>query len=215
MPKGTSLVVDGVDVVAEVHEVLDRMSAFCRSGSLGRVERPHREADQEHRQRRHRRLRPRAGDGLRGSSPLQPAGHDLPVRLERRLHRFRRGHPRPRRRRDAVHRLLEDVHHARDDDERPLGREWARGRTRRRERDREAFRRRVHQRRRGRRVRDRHGQHVRLLGLGRRALLDGLGDRALDHDRGRARELPRSCSTASTPWTSIFARLRSSGTSPS
>jgi len=35
MPKGTSLVVDGVDVVAEVHEVLDRMSAFCervRSG---------------------------------------------------------------------------------------------------------------------------------------------------------------------------------------
>ena len=35
MPKGTALVVDGVDVVAEVHEVLDRMSAFAdrvRSG---------------------------------------------------------------------------------------------------------------------------------------------------------------------------------------
>ncbi len=35
MPRGSSLVVDGVDVVAEVHEVLDRMSAFCdrvRSG---------------------------------------------------------------------------------------------------------------------------------------------------------------------------------------
>ena len=35
MPKGTSLVVDGVDVVAEVHEVLDRMAAFAnriRSG---------------------------------------------------------------------------------------------------------------------------------------------------------------------------------------
>ena len=35
MPKGESLVVDGVDVVAEVHEVLDRMSAFAdrvRSG---------------------------------------------------------------------------------------------------------------------------------------------------------------------------------------
>ncbi len=35
MPKGTSLVVDGVDVVAEVNEVLDRMSAFSdrvRSG---------------------------------------------------------------------------------------------------------------------------------------------------------------------------------------
>jgi glucose-6-phosphate isomerase len=35
MPKGDSLVVDGVDVVAEVHDVLDRMSAFSeriRSG---------------------------------------------------------------------------------------------------------------------------------------------------------------------------------------
>jgi glucose-6-phosphate isomerase len=35
MPKGTSLVVDGVDVVAEVHRVLDRMAAFSeriRSG---------------------------------------------------------------------------------------------------------------------------------------------------------------------------------------
>src|SRR5206468_4613625 len=35
MPKGTSLVVDGEDVVANVHEVLDRMAAFSdrvRSG---------------------------------------------------------------------------------------------------------------------------------------------------------------------------------------
>ncbi|HUA02639.1 MAG TPA: glucose-6-phosphate isomerase [Solirubrobacteraceae bacterium] len=35
MPKNTSLIVDGVDVVKQVHEVLDRMSAFCdriRSG---------------------------------------------------------------------------------------------------------------------------------------------------------------------------------------
>src|SRR5262245_63816238 len=35
MPKGASLVVDGTDVVAEVHEVLDRMAAFAtriRSG---------------------------------------------------------------------------------------------------------------------------------------------------------------------------------------
>src|SRR4051794_37376186 len=29
MPKGSSLVVDGVDVVAQVHEVLDRMAAFA------------------------------------------------------------------------------------------------------------------------------------------------------------------------------------------
>ena len=35
MPRGRSLVVDGTDVVADVHEVLDRMAAFCervRSG---------------------------------------------------------------------------------------------------------------------------------------------------------------------------------------
>ena len=42
-----------------------------------------------------------------------------------------------------------------------------------------------------REVRHRHRQHVRLLGLGRRALLDGLGDRALDDARDRPRELPR------------------------
>ena len=29
MPRERSLIVDGVDVVAEVHEMLDRMSAFC------------------------------------------------------------------------------------------------------------------------------------------------------------------------------------------
>src|SRR6202041_2486252 len=35
MPRGTSLIVDGVDVVAQVHEVLDRMAQFAnriRSG---------------------------------------------------------------------------------------------------------------------------------------------------------------------------------------
>ena len=44
MPKGASLVVDGVDVVNEVHEVLDRMTAFSdrvRSGEWrGHTDRP-------------------------------------------------------------------------------------------------------------------------------------------------------------------------------
>ena len=44
--------------------------------------------------------------------------HDLPLRLERRRHRLRRGRPRPRPGGDAVHRLVEDLHHARDDDQR-------------------------------------------------------------------------------------------------
>jgi glucose-6-phosphate isomerase len=44
MPRGTSLVVDGVDVVAQVHEVLDKMAAFAervRTGAwLGHTGRP-------------------------------------------------------------------------------------------------------------------------------------------------------------------------------
>ena len=40
-------------------------------------------------------------------------------------------------------------------------------------------------------VRHRYRQHVRLLGLGRRSLLDGFGDRPVDHARDRAGELPR------------------------
>jgi glucose-6-phosphate isomerase len=49
----------------------------------------------------------------------------------------------------------------------------------------------LHQRRRGEQVRHRHGQHVRLLGLGGRPLLDGFGHRAVDDDRDRPGELPR------------------------
>ncbi len=42
MPRERSLVVDGVDVVKEVHEVLDRMGSLLRPGSRRRVDRPHR-----------------------------------------------------------------------------------------------------------------------------------------------------------------------------
>ena len=44
---------------------------------------------------------------------------------------------------------------------------------------------------RSRDVRHRHRQHVRLLGLGRRALLGRLGDRPVADDRHRPRRLPR------------------------
>jgi glucose-6-phosphate isomerase len=57
-----------------------------------------------------------------------------------------------------------------------------RGRTRRRG---QALRGGVHQRRGGGQVRHRHRQHVRLLGLGGRPLLHGLGHRPLHHDRHR------------------------------
>ena len=131
MPRGSSLVVDGVDVVAEVHEVLDRMARVRRRRSVGRVEGGDRASDPQRRQHRHRRLGSRAGDGLPRAAPLQPARHDLPLRLERRRHRLRRGDPRSRSCRDAVHRLLEDVHDARDDDERDDGARVASRRARR------------------------------------------------------------------------------------
>ena len=45
MPKGSSLIVDGTDVVAQVHEVLDRMRAFADRVRSRRLEGPHRQAD--------------------------------------------------------------------------------------------------------------------------------------------------------------------------
>ena len=71
-------------------------------------------------------------------------------------------------------------------------RDWLlQGLRRRRESRGEAFRRRLDQCREGGRVRHRHGQHVRVLGLGRRTLLDGFGDRPLDDARHRPGQLPR------------------------
>ncbi len=95
-PKGETIKVDGKNVVPEVHEVLDRMAAFSDRDPQRRMEGPHRQADPKRHQHRHRRLRPRAGHGLRGAAPLQPTRHDLPLRLQRRRHRLRRSHPRPR-----------------------------------------------------------------------------------------------------------------------
>ncbi len=72
-PKGASIVVDGVNVVPEVHAVLDRMAEFAnrvRSGAWkGHTGKRIRNVDQH----RHRRLRPGAGDGLRGAEALQRA----------------------------------------------------------------------------------------------------------------------------------------------
>ena len=69
----------------------------------------------------------------------------------------------------------------------------------------EALRRRLDERGEGRRVRHRHRQHVRLLGLGRRPLLVHGGHRPLAHGRHRPRRTTGRCSTGSTPWTSTSA----------
>ena len=59
-------------------------------------------------------------------------------------------------------------------------------------------------------VRHRHGQHVRLLGLGRRPLLDGLGDRPVHDARHRPGQFPRDARRLPRRWTSISAPRRSS-----
>ena len=119
MPRERSLVVDGVDVVAEVHEVLDRMAAFCDAVRSGDVDGLHRAAP------------------IRNVVNIGIGGSDLgPVMAYRALRHYSRRDLTFRfvsnvdgtdfaeatrdldPARDAVHRLLEDVHDARDDDER-------------------------------------------------------------------------------------------------
>ena len=72
---------------------------------------------------------------------------------------------------------MTNAHTARDWSSRSAGRRKGGG---------QALRRRLDQRGRSGEVRHRHGQHVRLLGLGRRPLLDGLGHRPVDDARASA-----------------------------
>ena len=110
---------DGKNVVPEVHAVLDKMADFSNRVRSG-----------EWKGHTGKRIRNVVNIGI-GGSDLGPvmayealkhysdAWHDVPVRLQRRRHRFRGSRPRPRSGRNAVHRLLEDLHHAGDDDQRP------------------------------------------------------------------------------------------------
>ena len=213
--KGATLVVDGVDVVAEVHDVLDAHGRVLRPGALRRAGSGHTgERDPQRREHRDRRLGPRPGHGLRGAA-----------RTTRRATSRSASSPtstRPtssRRSRDLDPDetlfivVVQDVRHPRDAHQRDVGAGVAARRPRRRGGGREALRRGLDERRARGRVRDRHGEHVRLLGLGRRPLLDGLGDRAVHDARDRPRALRASCSPGSTRWTSTSAPRRSTGTS--
>ena len=118
MPRSRSLVVDGVDVVREVHEVLDRMAAFCekvRSGDwLGHTGKP---------------IRNVINIGIGGSDLGPVMAYEALKDYSRRDMSFRfvsnvdgtdfyeaTCDARPGG--DALHRLLQDLHHARDDDQR-------------------------------------------------------------------------------------------------
>ena len=91
---------------------------FRSSATQRRLEGPYGQAHPQCDQYRHRRIGSRTGHGVRSAEALQRAGHDLPLRLQRRWYGFRRGGARSRSRGDVVHHLLEDLHHAGDHDER-------------------------------------------------------------------------------------------------
>ena len=191
-PRDAKIEVDGENVVPQVHAVLDKMAAFSNRDPQRRMGRAHGQAHSQHRQHRDRRLGSGTRDGVRSAEALQRSRADVPLRLERRWHGFRRGGPRSRCSGDPVHRVVENVHHARDDDERAIGpRVAAGGNGRRREGDPQAFRRGLDQCGGRLEIRHRHRQHVRVLGLGRRTLFDGLGDRPFDDAGDRTGELPR------------------------
>ena len=149
--------------------------------------------DPQRRQHRHRRLRSRPGDGLRGAARTT-ADRDLrlPVRLERRRHRLRRGHARPRPAEtlfivsSKTFTTLETMTNAH------TARAWSLGGARRR---RAAIAKHFvavsTNAEEVARVRHRHREHVRVLGLGRRPLLDGLRHRPVDDDRDRPGRVPR------------------------
>ena len=189
-PANERILVDGVDVVPGVHTVLDRMAAFAdeiRGGRwLGHTDRP-----------------------IRNVVNIGIGGSDLgPVMAYEALRHYSR--------RDMTFRFVSNVdgtdfvEATRDlDPEETLfiicsktfttqetltnahaARAWVLAQARRRARRTPAFCRRIDQRRGRREVRHRHRQHVRLLGLGRRPLLDGFRDRLVDDGRRRARELP-------------------------
>ncbi len=109
LPKGAQLTVDGQDVVADVHEVLDSMGALHRPAAQRRVDGRDGRAHQDRRQHRHRRLRPRAGDGVPGAAALRRRGYLGALRLQRRPGRPGRQAGRHRPGDNAFHRRIEDV----------------------------------------------------------------------------------------------------------
>ena len=96
-----------------------RKDAGLRGGrARGTGARRARPADDRRHQYRHWRLRSRPGHGHARARALYAAAIAQPFRLQRRRGRHRRHAARARSVAHAVHRLVEDLHHARDDDQR-------------------------------------------------------------------------------------------------
>ena len=188
-PPGASIEVDGVNVVPAVHEVLGRMAVFSdevRSGAW-------RGATGE-------RIRTIVNIGI-GGSDLGPAMAYQALRsyatpeLSCRFVSNVDGADMYQALSDLdpattmfvisskTFSTIETLTNAR------TARNWLTG-ARRRSGRRPALRRRLDQRRVGVRVRHRHPEHVRVLGLGRRPVLGRLGDRPVVDARHRGRWLP-------------------------
>ena len=214
-PRGASIVVDGENVVPHVHAVLDKMSDFSnrvRSGAFtGHTG---------------KRLKNVVNVGI-GGSDLGPVmayealrhyadrATDLPLRLQRRRHRLRRGDPGPRPGGDPLRHLVEDLHHARDDDQRPDGARLVAGRPgRRRARGGQALRRRLHQRREGLPRSASTPPTCSASGTGSAGATRWTRPSASPPCSPSAPRASGRCWPASTRWTSTSARRPSSKTCP-
>ena len=205
-PRGTSILVDGENVVPEVHAVLDRMADFANRVRGG--------AWKGHTGKRIRNV---VNIGIGGSDLGPVMAYEALRHYSDRSLTFRfvsnidgTDFAEAVRDLDPAETLfivssktfttLETMTNAR------TAREWSLAGVGGDETlGREALRRGLDQCRGSGEVRHRHRQHVRVLGLGRRALLHGVGDRPLDDAGDRPGSLPRPCSTASTRWTSTSA----------
>ena len=103
----------------EVHARARPDVAVRRARAQRQMERPQRPAHPPCHQYRHRRIRPGARDGVRGTQALQRPESRLSVCLQRRRHRSRRSRARSGCSADAVHCLFEDLYDFGDDDQRP------------------------------------------------------------------------------------------------
>ena len=206
----TVVTVDGENVVPLVHAVLDKMAAFSdrvRSGDWKGLT--------------GKRIRNVINIGI-GGSDLGPAmAYEALRGVQRPRHRSsassqtstRPTSSRRRRDLDPAETLfivcVEDVHDARDADQRAHRARWLLAALKDEKAVATALRRRVDQRREGRRVRHRHRQHVRVLGLGRRPLLATTRRSACRSWSRSGTSASATCSPASARWTSTSAPHRS------
>ena len=191
-PRDASIVVDGKNVVPDVHAVLDKMAGFADRVRSG-----------EWKGHTGKRIRNVVNIGIGGSDLGPVMAYEALRHYSERSMTFRfvsnvDGIDLVEATRDLdpaetlfivsskTFTTLETMTNALS------AREWSARRARRRPQGGgEALRRRLDERREGVRLRHRHREHVRVLGLGGRPVLDGLGDRPLHHDRRRPRQLPR------------------------